>query len=126
MKKQTVSSLKKKLDKIFSQYIRARDNHVCITCGKKMEPNESQNGHYVSRLYTSLRWDEINNNCQCVACNVFKKGHMDVYAIKLRQKHGQDVLEQLHERKYQIVKLNKEFLLKKITFYSSKLKEYAH
>ncbi len=118
----SVSKLKKKLDGVFSKYIRARDSHICFTCGKRMEANESQDGHYVSRAWIPLRWDERNNNCQCVGCNVFKKGNLDEYAIRLRKKYGETILEELWERKWQTFKLTTFWLESRIVYYQDLIK----
>lgn len=63
-----------------------------------------QAGHYVSRTHMSLFLDEINVNCQCVGCNMFKHGNLDEYAIALKKKYGDDILEWLHGRKQEIKK----------------------
>ena len=41
------------------------------------------------------RYDERNNHCQCVACNVFKKGNLTVYALRLIKIYGTKLLEEL-------------------------------
>jgi hypothetical protein len=75
MKKLTRSKLIKKLDKVFSLYIRLRfaKNEIaqCFTCGKKDHYKRLQCGHFQSRKYYSTRWDEINCQVQCAGCNVF-------------------------------------------------------
>lgn len=126
MKKQTISSLKKKLDKIFSEYIRKRDKARCFTCGKQGEVKTMQCGHYVPRQHLVTRYSEINCNTQCVGCNVFKRGNMDEYALKLKKKYGPRVLEELNREKYKIHKWTIEDYLGKIYLYETKLKEYDH
>ena len=76
LKKPTVSSLKKKLDIIFSKYIRLKDadpsgNVECYTCGvvKQWEKDGMQAGHFMSRKHTITRWDEQNVKPQCYTCN---------------------------------------------------------
>lgn len=92
----SVQKLKKKADAIFSEYIRKRDEEKgCITCGVKKEWKYQQNGHYVSRSYNSLRYDERNCNAQCVGCNVFKRGAMDSYALQLIRRYGANILSAL-------------------------------
>ncbi len=96
--------MKKKLDKVFSWWIRNRDSregfNQCFTCRKWFHLKDLQCGHYVSRSYNNLRFNEINCNPQCVACNVFKKGNLDTYAIRLMDKHGKDVLNRLDVLKW--------------------------
>lgn len=96
---ESVSSLKKLLDACFSRYIRLRDGGVCFTCGIKKPISQMQNGHYVSRSHNNTRYDEQNCHCQCVGCNVFKHGNMDVYSLRLIEKYGLDILSDLSRRK---------------------------
>lgn len=74
--------------------------NTCFTCGTVKPWKELQNGHYVSRTYLSLRYDPRNCNPQCAGCNIFKKGNLDVYAIKLIEKYGPSILSQLNKEKY--------------------------
>lgn len=101
-KKLSVLRLKKEADRVFSLWIRARDNHICFTCNRKLDPKQSQNGHYVSRSHNSLRYDERNCHVQCMACNVFKHGAMDVYALKLIAKYGDNILIDLQREKNKV------------------------
>ena len=85
------ATLVKKLDKVFSQYIRLRDSDTngycrCISCGKIHYWKEIQNGHYMSRRYLSTRFDEMNCNAQCVACNIFNQGNIQMYRQNLIKK----------------------------------------
>lgn len=97
MKKKTVSKLKKDLDAVFSKYIRQRDNHICFTCGLKMEANRSQNGHFVPRQYNATRYDERNCNAQCYACNMLYNGQPTEYALRLQAKYGDGIIKQLND-----------------------------
>lgn len=101
-KKLTVSKLKKVADKVFSDYIRQRDGYTCFTCGKKGDKTSIQNGHYVSRSFNSLRFDERNTAAQCVGCNIFRRGNMDAYAVALIRKYGSEILETLAAEKKKI------------------------
>ena len=88
MKKLSTSKLKKKLDEIFSQYIRQKyaDTNgyaTCYTCGTRKHWKEMQNGHFVSRSQLATRFDEENVRVQCVGCNVFGRGKTTIFANKL-------------------------------------------
>lgn len=113
-KKPERKKLIEELDSEFSKFIRRRDGYKCITCGSTYKP---QCGHYVSRKYMSTRWDARNCNCQCMACNVFLHGNMDEYAIKLKEKYGEKVLEELNELKHTTVKYTLDELLDLINYY---------
>jgi len=89
------SYYKNQIDTTFSKYIRQRDEDTCFTCGRKLDHKESQAGHYISRVNLALRCDEINVNCQCKGCNIFKKGNLTEYALRLMKKHGDYILYNL-------------------------------
>lgn len=65
MKKKT--TLIKKADKIFSEYIRL-SRGKCERCGKK---TNLQTAHIVSRDVKKLRYDEDNVFCFCGGCHLF-------------------------------------------------------
>jgi hypothetical protein len=108
MKEKSLKQLKKLADKYCSEYIRQRDKGICFTCGNIKIWKYQQNGHYISRNYLSTRFLERNCHCQCVSCNVFKKGNMDVYALRLTQKYGPEILEELDKIKHEECKLTRE------------------
>ena len=75
MKKPKRSTLIRKLDRIFSEYIRKRDtNHKgqveCISCQKTFQYKEVDAGHFISRKYLRTRWDEKNVHGQCRRCKI--------------------------------------------------------
>jgi len=96
-KKIKITTVKKEADRLFSIFVRQRDSATCITCGSEKEWKYQQNGHYIPRSCLALRYDERNGNCQCVACNVFKKGNYTVYALKMIEKYGDNILYELDE-----------------------------
>lgn len=120
-KKGTLAWFKKELDRIFSIYIRMRDRGVCFTCGDIKHWKYQQNGHFVSRIHLSLRFDEINCHCQCAGCNIFKSGNMDEYSVRLVRKYGKNVLETLNKRKWETVKLDIAWYTDQIEGYNSKI-----
>lgn len=98
LRKKTPAQLKKLADKVFSEYVRQRDRGTCISCGTQKPWKEMQAGHFVSRRHLATRWDEWNVHCQCVSCNVFLKGNMVRYAVALREKHGDNIIEILDKQ----------------------------
>ena len=109
-KKLTRSKLVKKLDSIFSQYIRQKDADndmaTCFTCNKVDNVKSLQNGHFQSRKHYSTRWDEVNCQVQCPKCNVFNYGEQFVFGSKLDIKYGEGTARRLHIKAQQIVKLS--------------------
>ena len=68
----------KKLDKIFSEYIRKRDSDAngfgkCCTCNKKLHYKDAHAGHFMSRRHYATRWDPENVAMQCSYCNKVNK-----------------------------------------------------
>ena len=122
-KAHTLSWHKKKVDKIFSKYIRLRDNGVCFTCMAKDSPKYMQAGHFVPRNISSTRFDERNVNCQCKGCNIFHSGRLDVYAVELEKKYGQGILQELQELKRTHKKFTIPELEEMYEIYKSKLKD---
>lgn len=121
-KVKSLSWYKKELDRVFSVFIRLRDKGVCFTCGDKKSWKYQQNGHYVSRVWLSLRFDEKNCNCQCAGCNVFKGGNMDEYAVRLIEKYGKGILKKLNAQKYVVVRYTPDWYEKEIKHYKKAVK----
>jgi hypothetical protein len=94
-KKVSRSTLVKKLDSVFSIYIRRRyavnDIAKCVTCGKEDHWSKLQNGHFMSRKHLSTRWNEDNCQVQCAGCNVFRYGEQYLYSQYLGDKLSQEL-----------------------------------
>lgn len=123
-KKPTRSKLVKKLDTVFSQYIRRSnaDNNgycTCVTCNKTFHWKEIQAGHFMSRKHYSTRWDERNVKTQCVACNVYRAGEQYKYSIFL----GSELANVLYLKSKELVKFTNYELEDMINDYSDKLKK---
>lgn len=124
-KKLSRSKLIKKLDTIFSQYIRVKDSNkkgigTCVTCGKKEHWKNLQAGHFMSRKHYSTRWDEDNVKIQCVSCNVFRYGEQFLFSKYLGNKLSEDLLAKSRN----IIKFTNVELEEMISQYSNKLKVY--
>lgn len=118
MKKQTLKSAKAKLWKTFSEYVRKSEKGICFTCGKQDDYRNVDAGHYVPRSAgLSLYFDIRNVHVQCVACNRFRHGNLQAYAIALRDKYGPNILEELDAKRRQIKKYT-------VTEYQALIKEY--
>ena len=90
-KKLTRTKLVKKLDTVFSQYIRqvnsVNEIATCFTCGKVDHWKKLQNGHFQSRKHYATRWDEMNCQVQCAGCNVFRYGEQFLFSKYLDEKY---------------------------------------
>jgi len=124
----TISKLKKKLDVLFSQYIRRRNaDHLgrvkCFTCGVEKHWKEQQAGHFQSRSHHSTRWDEVNVQVQCVKCNMFRQGEQYKFGLYLDDRFGDGTAEELENRAKTIVKLNRVDYEEAIERYKQKINE---
>jgi hypothetical protein len=119
------STLIKKLDSVFSIYIRRKnainDIAECVTCKKKSHWSKLQNGHWASRRHYSTRWDEQNCNVQCAGCNVFRAGEIYLYTKYLCSQYGENFPEQLYIKSQKTVKFADDDLIEMIEYYNSKL-----
>lgn len=116
-KKKSITWYKKELDRVFSIYIRNRDDGQCYTCNKKDEPKYMQCGHFVPRQYLATRWDERNCHCQCYACNMLYNGQPSRYVIHLRSDYGSGIIEELELNRMKPVKLDVIWYVEKIDYY---------
>ena len=127
-KKPTRSKLVKKLDVVFSQWVRLSNaDHRgfcrCVTCGKEghWKTGGIQAGHFISRKHYSTRWDERNVKPQCVACNVYKAGEQYQYSLYL----GNKLSKELYKLSQQITKFTNIELEEMISDYSNRLKKLS-
>ena len=122
-KKLTRSKLVKKLDTIFSRWVRLSNadyngNCICITCKKQSHWKSIQAGHFRSRKHYATRWSEDNVFPQCLACNVFRGGEQYLYSLQLGQQLSNDLLQ----RSLETVKLADVELLEMIDYYQEEVK----
>ena len=124
-KKSTTNAKIKKLAwKFFSEYIRQRDDGVCISCGKKDFWRKMDAGHYIPKTAgLSLYFDERNVNCQCTYCNRWMHGNLAKYAIALRKKYGEMILEELDKKREEFKKYSIVDYQKMIEKYKIKIQD---
>lgn len=94
------ATLVKKLDKVFSQYIRLRDafpngTFRCPTCGRILPFAKGDCSHLYSRRHMATRFDEDNCVIECAYDNRFNSEHL----IKLNQ----HVLNRIGETRYKML-----------------------
>ena len=103
VKKPSLPKLMKKADKIFSEWIRNRDQH-CVLCGTTYQ---LCNGHLVKRGKHSTRFDEKNCNCLCKRCNFRDEFDHDIYVSWFLKKYGEEEYQDLVKRGHTIKKFNR-------------------
>ena len=125
-KGQTLSAMKKKAWKIFSEYVRRKDADEggtvsCYTCGKLMFWRDSQAGHAIGGRNNAVLLDDSIVRVQCVGCNVFLRGNYPIFTTKLIKENGMDWWEEKLAGARQVVKLTREDLEDLIAAYKAKL-----
>jgi len=116
--------LKKKFWKVFSEYIRRRDKGICISCGRVERWQDCDAGHYIPKTAgLSIYFCEKNVNAQCTACNRFRHGNLSQYALGLRRKYGEQILEELDWKRKQIIQIHDHEYKQFIEIYKNKIKE---
>jgi len=127
-KKPTRKTLIRKLDKLFSEYIRKRDTDangygLCCTCSKKIHYKEGHCGHFMSRRHYKTRWDPENVNLQCAGCNTFRGGEQYKFALFLNNKYKTDKASELLVKSRETAKFSLSDLEEKIDFFKSLLQD---
>jgi hypothetical protein len=114
--KTKVSTLKRKLWKVFADYIKLRDKYTCFTCGRKGEGSGIHAGHFINKSIggIALYFHEDNVRAQCYNCNINLGGNQYVYGIKL----GKEKVDELYAIKNQINKWTEQDYLQRIEHYT--------
>lgn len=113
-------SKKKRLDDIFSKYIRLRDTDdsgygQCISSGKFIHYSEADAGHFMSRRFLSTRWNERNVNLQGRHANRFDQGQQYSQGLRIDSKYGKgtaEILEAESKKTSHITDFELEILIK--------------
>lgn len=130
-KQSKVRTIKKKVWKIFSDYIRTRDClrttglpdfGKCISCGRTIPKTLLQAGHFIPGRHNANLFYERGCHAQCYNCNINLKGNTLIYMDKLKELYGEGIIEELRERNKKLLQFtipDLEILLK---LYTRKLK----
>jgi len=124
-KTETKQSLKKKLDAIFSKYIRLRDcdrNGIvtCPLCWAKIHWKEAQNMHFVSRGVLKYRFDESNCFAGCKRCNVILNWNYPKYTLFMIDQYWKEYVEKILNDK-EIFKVWIDWYREKIEYYKQEV-----
>lgn len=96
---------------------------ACISCGKLDTFENMDAGHYIPKTYgLSIYFHEQNVHPQCTGCNRFRRGNLTAYAIALRKKYGESILEELDQLKHKSVKYSRDDYKKMIEHYKGLIK----
>lgn len=124
-KKPSLSSLKKKAWKLFSEYVRSKHPAVCYTCGESHRRKSLQCGHAIGGRHNAVLFDEEICRPQCVACNVFRRGNYPIFTTKLIKENGMEWWEKKLEGARRIVKLTRSDMESLIAQFKDKLELLA-
>lgn len=78
---------------------------TCFTCGKKLHWKDLQAGHFLhggNDQWSLLDFEFDNLRPQCVRCNKYLNGNLDVYKERLEAEIGKERMEHLKEIKHKI------------------------
>ena len=119
-RKPSLAALRRKLDNVFSRYIRRRDGGsnaigTCITCNKRAL---LQAGHFIPRQHRVTRWHPDNVHGQCAYCNCWGHGEQAAYYLALVKKIGQAKVDELMRLKRTTVKHTRQDLEELIRKYT--------
>jgi len=127
-KKVSISKLKKRAWRLFSEYIRRKDvmkngNTACFTCGFAYPWKSMQAGHWLPGRHNAVLFDERNVHPQCVKCNIFLKGNLIEYTYHMQEVYSPLVLSELRMKNYGLKQFRTVELESLIDIYKRKLSE---
>ncbi len=116
----------KKLDTVFSQWIRLtyadqNGNVKCYTCPKVLHWKSMQNGHYVSRSVRVSRWNPNNCRPQCYGCNCMHGGQPITFRENLIKELGLQEVEYIEASRWTIFKPEQALIDEQISLYEEKV-----
>lgn len=125
-KKPTLSAVKKKAWKAFSEYIRRKDADAggterCYTCGKLAHWKELHAGHAIPGRHNAVLFDQDIVRPQCPVCNIWKGGNYPIFTTKLIKENGMEWWESKLAGAGRIVKYTRADLEELIDVWKSKL-----
>lgn len=123
-KRLSISQLTKKLDTVFSLYIRLVNSNKhgqvkCFTCDRIDYYKSIQNGHFQSRRFMSTRFTETNCAPQCYACNVGLSGMQYEFGKRLDLKYGKGMADKMVQLSKEVKKFTTDEMLELIEYYRS-------
>ena len=134
-RQKSISSLKKKLWPLFSEFIRKRDCLLttglkdygkCITCQKTIPRTLLQAGHFIPGRHNVNLFSERGTHAQCYNCNINLKGNTLIYRRKIVEMYGKGYDEILERENKKILQYKPPQLEAMIEIYKNKIKELSH
>ena len=119
-----LNECKKRAWKVFSEWIRRRDEKQgCCSCGKWKPWKEMQAGHWpsIEGRYNSILFAENGVHAQCGQCNTYKHGNPAGYDAFMKKRYGKKVMDELIKLKAKEVKYERTDYIKMIDKWMEKL-----
>ncbi len=87
----------KKLDIVFSNLVRERNNYVCQACciNKRYEPQTLDCAHIMGRRGVALRWHPKNATALCRSCHLFYTEHPFDWSDWCKDQWGEKFIAEL-------------------------------
>lgn len=115
-----------KCDQAFSQYIRLlhadKNGEVkCYTCEFKSYWKQAgiEAGHFKGRSHMNTRWLASNVKPQCIKCNQFLQGNIEMFTKNLVKEYGEDFLVWVEIQSKKNAKISTAYV-KKLRLYFEK------
>jgi len=112
--------LVRKLDKVFGDFIKARDKYRSVMSGSS---DRIQCGHVFTRSHYSTRWDEKNAFAQTAGENMSHEDNAWPFYKWYQTQFGLNAFETLYAKHHTTVKFKNADLEDLIKKYEKKLKE---
>lgn len=112
---------------IFSKFIRLkyadwRGYCTCVTCGKVQSWKEMQAGHFIPGRMNSILFEERGVHPQCYLCNGPLKGNPRKYEAFMKEKYGQEVIDELDKLSNEMRQFKHEELVDMWNHYKDQVK----
>lgn len=110
-----------------SRFARARGKR-CVTCPNGVAEHAGHYRHNTERsqsLGGNALWLDLRNiNAQCNACNNYRSGSLNEYAIYFEKKHGSGILQELNTL-YRTPKVDRTEIEEKRRFFTDAYEQLA-
>jgi hypothetical protein len=123
-----LTSLLNSVKNVCHKYVRLRDKgKPCVSC-KTIYKSDFQAGHfYKAELFSTIKFNELNINGQCVRCNIRKDGNESEYRVNLPDIIGIEKFNELDRLASYDKKTNhkwdRENLIQIRNYYNNKIKQ---
>lgn len=127
-KTESLSTLIKEADDVFSDYIRLSEcdengTGRCFICRSRVWWKGADCAHYEDRDNMATRYNEINCHLCCQYCNRYDPDHRGKYSVAMRDVYGNYTVDELEKQAKSMMKYMKHELKELIEEYKLIVKE---